>query len=70
MGNKNKMNKDILFIWQLQKYGNCKRFPTTFLLRVNLTLSFIIVGLYPVPIAYMINKIIKRYIGKEIKYRY
>jgi len=55
------MNNDIKFIWQLTKYGSAKKINTTIIKKINLLLSIIIVGLYPIPIAILINKLLPNF---------
>ena len=52
-----------------QTYGLIRSFSLTFFKKVNLLASFIIVGIYPVPLAILINKITPKEIRKTIHNR-
>lgn len=42
-------------------YGKAYKIDASVITKINLLLAFIIIGLYPVPVALIINKIIRKY---------
>ena len=58
-------NEYVLYNTSYKQYGSMITIQSKYLKSINTMLSIIIVGLYPVPIALMINRLIK-----DIKWRY
>lgn len=54
-----KLNYNDSVYWNNNSYGKAISIKTKIFKRVNLLLSFIIVGLYHVPLALIINKLVK-----------